>query len=462
MADYDVKWIKGLKSEHGLDLDAIGCRNERGEVLSWAKLFRKTLNANGLQRVRLHGFDNPGNERMWSWIPQLETDKELADAIDVVGNHTMPFVEPQPASVRRTLDRLNKPLWNTEEHVYNGEGREYKDEFAVALGMVNLFNRNYIYQRATKIVNWYLVGSTYAIEPYSEQPPAMFAREPWSGHYTLKPVIWSYAHYGQFTRIGWKYIDSGCTALADGGTLVTLKSDGGDYSMIAETAGAKEPQTITANVGSGLSSSPLCVWRTTHDEQFVRQADVTPSNGTLTITMEPDAIYSLSTTRGQQKGTFADVPEEKPFPLPYYDNFDHYGDARQWGYLPHYTADICGVFELAERPDHNGHCLKQVVSEKTQSWAPEWLPYTILGDATWKDYEVSADVFLNDGGWAGLLTHVNATGNGWDGNPNGYYVRLYPDGGVALYAASQKLRGCTSGNWRSVRCGSGNGTSGGI
>ena len=30
MADYYAKWIKGLKANYGLDLDAIGCRNERG------------------------------------------------------------------------------------------------------------------------------------------------------------------------------------------------------------------------------------------------------------------------------------------------------------------------------------------------------------------------------------------------------------------------------------------------
>src|SRR5580658_4002537 len=68
MADYYAKWIKGLKANYGLHLDAIGCRNERGSVTSWVKLFRRTLDDNGLKSVRIHGFDNPGNERMWDWI----------------------------------------------------------------------------------------------------------------------------------------------------------------------------------------------------------------------------------------------------------------------------------------------------------------------------------------------------------------------------------------------------------
>jgi galactosylceramidase len=200
---------------------------------------------------------------------------------------------------------------------------------------------------------------------------------------------------------------------------------------------------VTFKIAGGLSAPrPLCVWRTTREAQFVRQADVAPRpDGSFTVTLDPDAIYSISTTTGQQKGTLADVPEDRPFPFPYLETFDHYANAKQFGYLPCYTADICGVFEIADRPDHEGKCLRQVVSRKAQSWAPEWMPYTILGDANWTDYEVSADVFLDNGGWAGVMGRVSNTGNGWDNNPNGYYARLYPDGGCALYVADARYKG---------------------
>ena len=442
MADYYVKWIKGLKANYGLDLDAIGCRNERGAVTNWVKLFRRTLDDNGLKRIRIHAFDNPGNRWMWDWIPQLKTDKELLAAVDIIGNHCL-TAGPWPDSIRETIEQSGKPVWNTEEHVYNSEGRNYKDDYECALGALHLFNDNFISRGATKIVNWYLAGSTYTVEPYADQPPALFARSPWSGHYALKPIIWSYAHYGQFTRVGWRYISSGCAALWGGGTIVTLRSDDGDYSIIAETAGAKAPQQVNFKVGAGLSTShPLCVWRTTRDAQFVKQADASPGqDGTFTIRFDPDSIYSLSTTTGQQKGTFADVPEEKPFPFPYFETFDHYADPKTWGYLPHYTADICGVFEIADRPDHQGKCLRQVVAHKAESWAPEWMPYTVLGDPQWTDYEVSADISFDNGGWAGVMGRINNTGNGWDGDPNGYYARLYPDGGCALYVAGGHYKG---------------------
>jgi galactosylceramidase len=153
--------------------------------------------------------------------------------------------------------------------------------------------------------------------------------------------------------------------------------------------------------------------------------------------MEPMSIYSISTTTGQQKGSFADVPPSKPFPFPYHETFEGYKSAKAWGYLPHYMADISGVFEVADRPDKAGKCLRQVVGEKAQSWAPEWMPYTILGDKNWKDYEVSVDVYLDNGGWAGVMGRVSNTGSGYGCNPKGYYLRLAEDGTCSLYVATQ-------------------------
>jgi len=439
MCDYYAKWIKGARQYHGLDIDTIGCRNERGAVTSWAKLFRKTLDANGLAKVRIHGFDNPGNQSMWNWIHELDSDKELASSIDIIGNHCLTDV-PQPPAVTATIARAGKPIWNTEEHVYN-EATKYPDDFACALGAVHQFNANFIEQGATKIVNWYLVGSTYPIEPYYQQPPAMFASSPWSGHYALKPIIWSYAHYGQFTKIGWRYVDGGCAKLAKGGTAVTLKSNDGDYSIIAETAGAAASQNISFKPTGGLTPRTLCVWRTTRDAQFIRQPDIGPTaDGTFTFTFDPDAIYSLSTTSGQQKGAIADIPEEKPFPFPYFENFKHYSHPERFGYLPHFTADIAGVFEVVDRPDHAGQCLRQVVDHKAQSWAPEWKPYTILGDAQWADYEISSDIVFDDGGWAGVMGRVSNTGNGWEDDPDGYYARLNSDGTCSIWVASQHVK----------------------
>jgi len=428
MADYYTTWIKGLKSVYGFDLDAIGCRNEKGVDEAFVKLLHATLKANGLEKVLVHGFDNWGKDK-FDWVKDLEKDPELRAAVDVLSNHTM-WEQPASDDAKRISEALNKPIWNSEEHVY-------KEGFDCEISLVQSFNDNFLKSGVTKIVNWYLVGSTYRIEPYAETPAAMIANTPWSGHYYVRSVLWGYAHYGQFTKVGWQYLNGACGRLRGGGTLVTLKSPAGDYSIIAETKEATEPQAVTFKVSGGLATGRVCVWRSNEAEQFVRQSDITPRNGAFTLVLQPQSIYSVSTTTGQQKGSFADVPADTDFPFPYRESFEAYATPAQWGFLPHYTADICGVFEIADRPDKAGKCLRQVISHKAQSWAPEWMPYTIIGDRNWSDYEVSADVYLDDGGWAGVMGRLNDTGTGYGCAPKGYYMRLAADGTCALYVSTQ-------------------------
>jgi galactosylceramidase len=338
------------------------------------------------------------------------------------------FDSPTPDAVKALAGRLGKPIWNTEEHVY-------KKGFDCEISLLHVFNQNYITSDVTKVICWYLVASTYPIEPYYDVT-MLVASSPWSGNYAVNPALWAYAHYCQFAEVGWKYLNGACGNLSAGGSFVTLAS-GSDYSVIAETKGAAANQKLTFRIEGGLSQGKLCVWRSNPKEQFVRIEDIVPAEGAFTVTLEPDSIYSISTTTGQQKGSFPGVPAAKEFPFPYYETFDHYSNPKSWGYLPHYTADICGGFEIADRPDGNGKCLRQVIGAKAQSWAPEWMPYTVIGDRTWKDYEVSADIYLDAGGWAGVMGRISNTGNGWDCSPKGYYLRLYADGNCALYAANQ-------------------------
>jgi galactosylceramidase len=304
--------------------------------------------------------------------------------------------------------------------------------------MVQAFNDNFLRSGVTKITAWYLVGSVYPMESYSEDPAAMIANSPWSGAYHTREVLWGYAHYGQFSQIGWQYLNGACGYLEGGGTFVTLKSPGNDYSVIFETKQATNTQSVTFHVGGGLTTGPLCVWRSDVHEQFARLADIAPVDGTFTLELAPQAVYSISSTTGQQKGSFPEIPPARAFPFPYYETFDEYADPGQYGWLPHYTADIASVFEIAARPDGTGKCLRQVVGQKPQSWAPEWMPYTIIGDEHWRDYEVSADVFLDNGGWAGVMGRVNNVGDGYGCTPRGYYFRLAANGAYALVAINGK------------------------
>lgn len=426
--DYYIKWLEGLRKVYGLEFDAIGVRNEKGVSYGFVKALKTALMTRGFDKVKLHAFDNWPKDKL-DFVPDLLTDKELRDSIDIISAHTFTNFKNTP-EVIAAAEQMGKPIWNTEDHVY-------LKGFDCTIGIVQCFNRNFIDSGATKVVNWYDIAGVYPTEPYSEDPATVLAWEPWSGHYRVREALWGYAHYGQFSEIGWTYLNGGSGGLSRGGSYVTLKSPGDDYSIIIETKDATGPQTLRLNIAGGLSNASLCVWRSTATDQFVRQANLTPRSGEVTLTLEPNAIYSLSTTTGQQKGVFNDIPASKPFPFPYFETFDSYR-RKAHGYLPRYTADIAGAFELSDRPDGKGQCLRQVVPVPTISWAPDWQPYTILGDAAWADYEVSADIWLNPGDTAAVMGRINHVGTGYGFIPKGYYLELNDTGDCRLIAIRGK------------------------
>ena len=430
MVDYYISWLQGLREVHGLELDALGCHNEKGWDADFAKHLRRAMNERGFKDVKLHGFGNWGRTKL-EFLPRMLEDPEFADALDIICAHTFSEIPLSPEQ-RKAIEALGKPLWNSEEHIY-------RKGFDCLITIVKCFNENYIVSGATKVVNWYDIGAVYPLEPYSQDPPMILAHEPWSGYYVVREALWGYAHYGQFTRLGWQYVDEGCTKLDGGGSMCMLRDPAtDDYSIIIETKDAKTPQTVRVMLPKGLSSDRLCVWLSNEREQFIRQADLRPRGRTLVLDLQPGSVYSFSTTRGQMKGSFEDIPVSKPFPIPYEDGFEQYARPAEYGYLPHYLADLIGCFELTERPDHNGRCIRQTISEHTLSWAPEWHHYTILGDVAWEDYEVSADVYLNPGDEAGVMGRLCDVGGGYGIWAKGYYLKLDDQGKCTLVLSRGK------------------------
>ncbi len=429
MADYYVSWMRLLRDVHGLDLDAIGCRNEKGVSLDFAKLLRASLDEAGFGSVLLHAFDNWPDDK-FDFVAQLRRNPEAAKAIDVIGAHVMYGNDVHaPDAVRAWAEAVGKPIWNTEDHVY-------RSGFDCLIGIVECFNENYLRSGATKTVLWYDIAGVYPVEPYAQDPAMILAHEPWSGHYEVREALWGYAHYGQFTELGWTYVDQACTFLDGGGSIVALRSPAGDFSVIAETKDAA-PQRLRVRVPADLAQGPVTVWRSDAAEQFQHVGFLTIENGTIEIDLAPDSVYSLSTTTGQRKGGFADVPDSAPFPFPYRDTFD-YGDPQARGRLPRFTADIAGAFELTPSPDGAGTCLRQVVPAPTLSWAPDWRPYTIIGDAAWTDYEVGVDVLLEAGQRAALMGRVNHVGTGYGFIPKCYLFELAADGTCRLVSVDGK------------------------
>jgi len=102
--------------------------------------------------------------------------------------------------------------------------------------------------------------------------------------------------------------------------------------------------------------------------------------------------------------------------------------------LPLYHSDIQGVFEVANRADGDGRCVQAVVSFTKTKTSLDGL--TVLGDATWKDYQVSVDATAYDTGSAALLGRVSDTRGK---APKAYILKLAKDGAWSLLAHTNTL-----------------------
>jgi len=425
--NYLADYIAGAQSAHGLDLNYVGCRNEKGIDEGFLETYRTTLNAAGLTTVGIHGFDNynyaTGSASPWNWVLDLTTDPTLAADVYAIGEHTTwGEAGAPPADIKAAAQDAGKAIWDTEEHVY-------ETGFQCEMDIVRAYLQNYTQSGITKTIYWYLITAFYPIEAFYDVTMAL-ASSPWSGAYTIHDALWAYAHMTQFAQPGWQFLDDASGTLTGGGDYVTLLSPNKtDFSIVADTSGATGAQEVTFTMAGGLSPTSVNVWQSDSNAQFQQQPAIAVSGGSFTISMEANAIYSITTTSGQTKGAAPAPPTPSVFPFPYYENYDHYGDFVAVGYRPYYHADIAGTFELAERPDGAGQCLQQVVENPAQAWAPEPSgPYTIVGDDAWADYEVSVDASIGPIGWASLMGRVSGVGTGYGTGFQAYYLTLDPMG----------------------------------
>ena len=95
---------------------------------------------------------------------------------------------------------------------------------------------------------------------------------------------------------------------------------------------------------------------------------------------------------------------------------------------PNPSAETAKVQPCSGR---EGRCLRQAITEEPIPWAAAPEPYTLMGNAEWADYDVSADVQVPAKGVATLMgridspdTFVEETAKG----PSGYVLSLEADG----------------------------------
>ena len=400
MADYIAKFIQGARQHYGLDIAYVGIWNETPYDAGYIKALKKTLLAGGLQ-TKVVAADLDKNP--WEIVEAMEKDPVLNEAVSAVGAHYPGYGEYLMSGFRKgtptysstsLAQQSGKPLWASEAGPWRGDWKGAEE-------LAKIYNRNYIEGKMTKTEIWSPISSYYDNLPLPDSG-LMMANTPWSGHYDVQPALWATAHTTQFARPGWQYLDGACGYLGKGGSYVTLKS-GTDYSVIVETIDASAGQTLSMQLAGGISKGTVHVWRSNRRTQFVRLADVTPSEGRWQTAVDSDSIYSFTTTSGQGNGT-ARGPDPSAFPFPHREDFEGYSPRA----TPRYFSDQGGIFEVAACTQRAGQCLRQVMPRRGIDWhyhpTPE--PETILGDLDWVDYQVSVDALLVDAGHASVFGRV--------------------------------------------------------
>ncbi len=436
MANYIVRFIQGAKKAHGLDIDYVGIWNETNYDVGYIKLLKKTLLASGLATnvVAADLYEN-----QWKIADDFKLDPELKNDVYAITAHYA-RVKGNFYVTGGALES-GKPLWSSEDQPFDDVGfvgmilpRDWKPGARI---WAKFLNTNYIDGKVTKTETWSPVTSYYD-NLAAPNSGLMYANTPWSGYFKVQSAIWVTAHTTQFAQSGWQYLDHACGYLQGKGSYVSLKApSGNDYSVIVETIDANEPQDVDIQVFGGLSQGAVHVWETNGAKSFEKVSDITPQNGTFRVTLEPDAIYSLTTSVGQGKGT-ATPPAPAAFPFPYADDFE----STAIGKVPKYLADQDGAFEVAACTGRPGKCLRQVIDRGPITWGgirPD--PFTFLGDADWSDYEVSTDAMLEEPGNVTLVGRMDSADWFQDGKArwaSGYVLSVRQDGSWELNSSKFK------------------------
>ncbi|XDV43033.1 hypothetical protein PO909_011585 [Leuciscus waleckii] len=444
-ASYVVSWIRGAKQYHDLDIDYVGIWNERHFDSKYIKLLRYTLDKSGLERVKIIASDN-----LWEPITSVMiADRELQDAVEVLGVHY-----PGTNTVPKAL-KTGKKLWSSEDY------STFNDNVGGGC-WARILNQNYVNGKMTATISWNLIASYYEDLPFGRDG-LMTAMAPWSGNYVVESPIWITAHTTQFTEPGWTYLQT-VGHFTHGGSYVALTDERGNLTIITETMTHDHsvcirppllPYNVTAQnatfhlKGTFASISELQVWHSKFDFKtdttvlFQNLKPIKVIEGSFSIELDVDEVYTFTTVTNGQRGSYPDPPPTAPFPKKYKDDFDVPGNP-YFSEAPNF-ADQTGVFEYFTNltdPGPHVFTLRQVVTQRPVTWVADAdQTISVIGDYKWHDLMVSCDVYMEAVHTGGVFIAVRVDkGGGVVRSTKGIFFWVYADG---TYKVTNDLSGMT-------------------
>ncbi|XP_059210025.1 galactocerebrosidase isoform X2 [Centropristis striata] len=442
-ATYVVNWILGAKKYHDLDIQYVGIWNERSYDVKYIKVLRDTLDKVGLTDVGIIAADGD-----WSIANLINVDPYLKKSIEVIGAHY-----PGTITVKNAL-KTEKKLWSSEDY------STFNDEVGGGC-WARILNQNYVNGLMTATISWNLVASYYADLPFGRDG-LMTAEEPWSGNYVVESPIWITAHTTQFTQPGWTYLQT-VGHLEQGGSYVALTDGKGNLTVVIETMTHDHsvcirpplpPFNVTSQnatfqlQGSFASIKELQVWRsqfnfkTKKPSFFEKLTPLKLVDGSFTLNLAEDEVYTFTTITTGQKGSYPDSPPSARFPKVYKDDFNVRNPP--FSEAPDF-ADQTGVFEYyinMTDPGPHVFTLRQVLTERPVTWVADAdQTISVIGDYQWQNLTVTCDVFMESVQTGGVFIAARVDKGGGDiRGAKGVFFWVFADG---TYKVTNDLAGQT-------------------
>lgn len=452
-------------------------QNEREIEKGWTKYLANALDHEKYQRydyskIKIVAADETDNMYV---ADDMLKDKKFRDAVDVLGFHYNSYMN---SKVKKLHTKYKKEIWFSEgasvatDSIFGANNTVDGQTTSGTNGMLDIANRIIIAMAQSDMTMYefqpavaaYFDGSVY----YPKQ--LVSANHPWSGYYENGNGLVMAMHFTNFIKKGWKIVESG--SYGDGvqsdhyitktknDYLTAMCASTEDYSTVI-TNDSKTTRTYQVKVSNlKKAASKVSVWETktadkgeSYDDNWLKKIDtITPKKSgnvyIYTVKVAPYSMVTLTTTTGQksyqqkkQKTSVGDTTKNTSLELPYTEDFEYSSTyLKRRGGAPNYTHDVEGAFEVVK--DGNGNrVLQQKINpdKRTLGWGSGKSPVTSLGDDTWKDYIVSADVVLDANELGNNYAGISARYNN-DSVDNAYWLRIYRDGTWRLKHDSETVK----------------------
>lgn len=436
-AAYITQFIKGAKDFLGIDMQYISPgKNESTIDGNWIKnVLKPGLDKAGLSKVKILAPDD--NARYWEFCEELRKDPALASMVNAVGYHYvyghLPRMDNEENPVPESAKKQGVSLWASED--WSMLDGNWKNAHVLA----GILNKMYIRDRITAMQIWCPFDGYYDNTGEYHSTGLFQADQPWSGHYRISPAIWAVAHFTQFSQPGWKYINSGSHYFdkPSGGNYTTLYNpETGDFTTVVY-ADSSTRKKILFHPEGRLLKPFVYVWKSDEKNQFQMIKKIRPdNNNSFEVDIEPESIYTITTTTGQQKGSLETPPPPAPFPIPYAEDFSGTPDRKN----PRFFADIEGAFEVETNPATKNKFLSQQITDPPINWTyaggfKPLGPLTQLGDVSWKNYALSVDVQIPAKGYAQIIARMGDLRE----YTEGYVLKLHHSGYWELFLNSHLI-----------------------